>query len=265
MRESHGGGPAGPPKKRKQMSDAEKMAVELSKMSFSVEPESKFRVENNKLVFVESSKRFQSEKCTWRDNRTEPFYCKDADLRFESQLPDRAYLTRFSVRCSTCYDEALSGVHLYCAYCDDVLTGSIAGPGGKITDHLITIRHVYQQTGILKAMIQKGTLSEDDITKAKEYASKLDEWSDRIRYPVRNSIRRIHFEELLGEIFQLLGEPRPSAWVRTPPSSESGEIRRDRTPRKTPPRALSPERPVRSYPHPAHPRTTKHLKECRIA
>jgi hypothetical protein len=212
MEKGHGdgGGPAAPPKKRKQMSDAEKVAVELSKMSFSFEPERKFRVENNKLIFLN---KFQNEKCTWRDNKTDPLYCKDAELKFQAQLPDRAYLTRFSVRCSTCYDGAASGVHLFCAYCDDVLTGSVAGPGGKITDHLITIRHVYQQTVILKDMFEKGTPSEDDKTKAKEYASKLDEWSDRIRYPVCNTIRRIHFEELLRQIYDHLGEPQPSVWV----------------------------------------------------
>ncbi len=212
MRKSdgEGGGLSAPPKKmRKQMSDAEKMAVELSKMSFSFEPERKFRVENNKLIFLN---KFQSEKCTWRDKRTDPTYCKNADLKFQAQLPDRAYLTRFSVRCSTCYDCA-AGVHLYCAHCDDILTGSIAGPGGKITDHLITIRHVYQQTGILKDMFEKGTASDDDKTKAREYAAKLDEWSDRIRYPVCNAIRRIHFEELLRQIYDHLGEPMPSVWV----------------------------------------------------
>ena len=209
-------GPSSSPnvKMRKHMSETEKIAVELSKMSFSVEPERKIRVENNKLVFLELWNRCKNEKCTWRENRSDPSYCKDADLVFQASLPDRAYLTRFSVRCSSCYVESVSGVHLYCEYCNEVLTGSIAGPGGKITDHLITIRHVYQQAGVLRHHLENGTLRADDLVKAKEYASRLDEWSDRVRYPVSNTIRRIHFEELLRRVNNHLGLPEPSVWVR---------------------------------------------------
>jgi hypothetical protein len=220
MRKSHGdgGGPAGPNKRRQQMSDAEKMAAGLSKMSFSYVPERKFTLENTKLTFLD---KFQNEKCTWRENKADPAYCQNADLKFQSHLPDRAYLTRFSVHCAKCYDDSVSGVHLYCAYCEDVLTGSIAGPGGKITDHLITIRHVYQQTCILKDMFEKGSPNEDDRAKAKEYAQRLEEWSDRIRYPVCNSIRRIHFEKLLRRIYDHLGEPEPSVWVSHMPAISS--------------------------------------------
>ena len=32
--------------------------------------------------------------------------------------------------------------HLHCSYCDEILTGSIAQPGGKVADHVITIRCV---------------------------------------------------------------------------------------------------------------------------
>jgi hypothetical protein len=195
------------PKRRKPVSDAEKMAVELSKIIFSVELSCKFRVENDKLMFSESAKSFHAEKCTWQSEKMRPCHCRKSDLQFEAYLPDRKYLTRFTARCSTCYDGTASGVHLYCAYCDEVLTGSIAGSGGKITDHLITIRHVYQQARVLQGILENGTPRDEDLVRANEYVSKLEEWSDRIRYPVHNSIRRIHFEELLRDFHRLLGRP----------------------------------------------------------
>ncbi len=192
------------PKRRKPVSDAEKMAIELSKVIFSVDLSCKFRVENGKLLFSESAKSFNAEKCTWQIERMRPCHCRDAELQFEAYLPDRKYLTRFTARCSTCYDSTASSVHLYCAYCDEVLTGSIAGSGGKITDHLITIRHVYQQARVLQGILENGQPCDEDLVKANEYVSKLEEWSDRIRYPVNNSIRRIHFDELLQDFHLLL-------------------------------------------------------------
>jgi hypothetical protein len=207
MCESDDTGSTRKPKKRKPVSDAEKMAIELSKMIFSVELRCKFRIENEKLVFSESAKSFQAENCTWQSDRLCPSYCKDADLQFEAYLPDRKHLTRFTARCFTCYDETVSGIFLYCAYCDEVLTGSIAGPGGKITDHLITIRHVYQQARVLQGILEDGTPSDADLAKANEYVAKLEEWSDRIRYPVHNRLRRIHFEDLLRGFHQLLSKP----------------------------------------------------------
>jgi hypothetical protein len=91
-------------------------------------------------------------------------------------------------------------VHLYCSYCDEILTGSIAGPGGKISDHLITIRHVYQQAILLNAVLENGTPHQQDIALTKDYVSKLEEWSDTIRYRVECAIKRIHFEEVLERL-----------------------------------------------------------------
>jgi hypothetical protein len=204
-----------PGKKRKQASDAEKMAVEISKMNFSHNIQCKLRVEKNKIEFSAMARPMQTQKCTWKDAKINPCYCKNADLKFEAYLPDRKYLTRFSAQCTDCYDGATTAVHLYCAYCDEVLTGTIAGPGGKIGDHLITIRHVYQQAVTLNSDLENGAAHEQDILLAQEYVSKLEEWSERIRYPMRTTIKRIHFEEILGKLRHNLAPPiAPTPWVR---------------------------------------------------
>ena len=75
-----------------------------------------------------------------------------AQLKFEAYLPERKFLTRYSVHCPSCTSGSESAVHLYCSYCDEILTGSIAGPGGKITDHLITIGHVDQEAIALRSV-----------------------------------------------------------------------------------------------------------------
>jgi hypothetical protein len=206
-------GSADPSRKRKQASDAEKMAVEISKMNFSHNMQCKLRVDKNKIEFTELARPVQTQKCTWKDAKINPRYCKNADLKFEAHLPDRKYLTRFSAQCSACYDEAVTAMHLYCAYCDEVLTGSIAGPGGKISDHLITIRHVYQQAVTLNSDLEHGGVHGQDMLLAREYVSKLEEWSERIRYPMRTTIKRIHFEEILGKLHQNLLATAPTSWV----------------------------------------------------
>lgn len=191
-------------KKRKAASDAERIAVELSKINFSVEFKCSMRVEKSQVYFPETARQFQRTQCTWRDNKSNPCYCEKAKLKFETSLPDRSYLTRFSVQCPSCYDEGDSAVHLYCAYCDEVLTGSIAGPGGKVSDHLITIRHVYQQAHVLKDSLKSGNQSSKTLSQARDFVTKLDEWSERIRYPMRTTVKRIHFEEVLKDLRQLL-------------------------------------------------------------
>ena len=157
-------------------------------------------------------------------------------------------------------------MHLYCSYCDEILTGSIAGPGGEITDHLITIRHVFQEASALRDFLyqtlpqpearkplearqlelheqQGGTLqlaitsftqvnkkctvgslsstgsvavrlTEKEIAQCTEYVSRLEEWAETIRYPMRNTVKRPHFETLVRELQQLLSR-LPKAEVRS--------------------------------------------------
>jgi hypothetical protein len=214
MHQSEGdAGSADPPKKRKQASDAEKMAVEISKMSLGHEMQRKLLVQKNQVIFTELARPSQTQKCTWRDDKTNPCYCQNAELTFEAYLPDRKYLVRFSAQCTACYDESTKAVHLYCAYCDEVLIGSIAGPGGKISDHLITIRHVYQQAVTLNAILERSPVDEQDFAVVMEYISKLEEWSERIRYPMRTTIKRIHFEEVLSQLHAHLAKSTRPRWV----------------------------------------------------
>jgi hypothetical protein len=180
-------------KKRKQTSSAVRMAVEISKMSFSHaghEMRQRLRFEKNRVIFTELGGASPTRKCTWRDDKMNPCYCENAELTFEAYLPDRKYLVRFSVQCASCYDKDVTAVHLYCAYCNEVLTGSIAGPGGKISDHLITIRHVYQQAVSFITILENGLPRQQDIALAKDYISKLEEWSGTIRYRMAGAIKR---------------------------------------------------------------------------
>jgi hypothetical protein len=195
---------AGPSKKRKVASDAERLAIELSRINISCGFKCSLQIDNTQVSFPESARQFQRSQCTWRDDRANPCYCEKARLKFEASLPDRGYLTRFSVQCLSCYNDKRSAVHLYCAYCDEVLTGSIAGPGGKVSDHLITIRHVYQQALVLKASLESGNCSSKTLSQAREYVAKLDDWSEKIRYPMRTNVKRIHLEEVLRALHQLI-------------------------------------------------------------
>jgi hypothetical protein len=188
-------------KKRKQhVSDAERLALELSKLNPKHMHESKVKFEDTQIVFPENSKNVFANACTWKDDKVCPHYCPKAEFRFESYLPDRKFLTRYSVKCSTCYDQDTIAVHLYCSHCDEILTGSIAGPGGKIADHLITIRHVYQEAVSLRSYLDKHGLPQGMVlNQAGEYLKILEEWSETVRYQ-RNSIKRPVFEEVLGTL-----------------------------------------------------------------
>ena len=187
------------PKKKKQSRDAEKMAVELSRILFSPFVSKTMKVDKNVVTFSKSARQ-SDRQCTWKDNKSSPCYCKNAVLKFESHLPDRKYLTRYSVKCRECYGEDVAATHLYCTYCDEVLTGSIAGPGGKISDHLITIRHVYQQAQMVKRTLEDRNARDQDFEQAKEYIVKLEQWSEKIRYPMRTSIKKIHFEDVINAL-----------------------------------------------------------------
>ena len=50
------------------------------------------------------------------------------------------------VSCAKCFADGESVFHLHCSYCDEILTGSIAQPGGKVSDHVITIRFPFDTT-----------------------------------------------------------------------------------------------------------------------
>ncbi len=45
------------------------------------------------------------------------------------------------VTCARCRVSGEPVFHLFCSHCDEILTGSIALPGGKVADHAITIRY----------------------------------------------------------------------------------------------------------------------------
>jgi hypothetical protein len=230
-------------KKRKQVSEAEKLALELSKLTSKQVHQSKVKFENNQIVFLESSKSLFTNACTWKDDKLWPRYCKKAEFKFEAYLPDRKYLTRYSVNCSTCYEDGDTAVHLYCSYCDEILTGSIAGPGGKITDHLITIRHVYQEAIALSTYFeQKGWSREQEYQPAREYLRKLEEWSETIRYP-KNSLKKTDFEDVIRSLRVQLSKATLGPSVRTPgfdPQTTQAVTRHARPPDFSPSADASP-------------------------
>jgi hypothetical protein len=195
---------AAPTKKRRPMSNTERLAVEISKIHFSHEIKCSLKIEKLDISFSETSQHFQRNQCTWRDSRSGPCYCEKAKLKFESYLQDRCCLIRFSIRCPSCYDEGESAVHLYCAYCDEVLTGTIAGPGGKVSDHLITIRHIYRQAVVLKENLESRDNATKMLSQARDFVSKFEEWSKKARYSNRNSVKQYHSEAVLKELRVLL-------------------------------------------------------------
>jgi hypothetical protein len=192
-------------KKRKQGRDAEKMAMELSKMLFSLKGSQTMRVDKTVVTFSKTARQIDRQ-CTWKDNKNSPCYCEKARLKFEAHLPDRKYLTRYTAQCRECFGEDATATHLYCTYCDEVLTGSIAGPGGKISDHLITIRHVYQQALMVKSALEDRDARDQDFDLAREYIKTLEQWSEKIRYPMRTSVKKIHFEEVLESLQKRLDQ-----------------------------------------------------------
>ena len=211
-------------RKRKTASDTEKIALELSKIIFCNRVETIMEIERTYVHFHKSARHFQRGQCTWRDSKDNPCYCERSSLKFVTYLPDRNYLTRFSVRCQSCYDADTSAVHMYCAYCDEVLTGSIAGPGGKVSDHLTTTRHVYQQALALKDSLECGNADHMALSSAREFVAKLGEWSDKIRYAVRSSIKRGQLDEVLKRLRLLLGRSCTAFQVGTPDAS--GRVRK---------------------------------------
>ena len=192
-------------RKRKAASDTESIAIDLSRISFKLQPHSTLQVAAKYVRFQETSRHFQRGECTWRDSKTKPCYCENSSLKFVACLPDRNYLTRFSVRCQSCYDADTSAVHLYCAYCDEVLTGSIAEPGGKVSDHLITTRHVYQQALAMRDSLEREDSDSKAISQGRDYLAKLEGWAGKIRFAARGNPRKAHLDDLMGRLRLKLG------------------------------------------------------------
>jgi hypothetical protein len=187
------------PRRRKLVSEAEKEALKLSKIFFSFE----IKCQDTTLSAV-SARRNQTH-CTWRDEKFNPCYCRESLLNFESNMPDRNFLTRFSVKCHFCYERPIKpALHLHCAYCNDVLTGTIASPGGKISDHLVTIRHVYQRSLAVIASMEGRSPNEQDRSKAHDYLLKLEAFSEKIRYPATSPVNKIDFDDAVRRIRLLL-------------------------------------------------------------
>ena len=194
-------------KKRKKVSDAEKIALELFKITSKQARQSKVKFEQNKITFENSklSDTIKGEECSWA-NHGRPIYCSEAEFRFETCLPDREYLTRFSVSCNKCRPACHQAFHLYCSYCDEILSGSIAGPGGKIADHVVTIRHIVKEAVVQHRYFEsKGRISAEEFQRALTYVSKLEQWSSAIRFK-RNSMEKREFEEALRSLQQQIHE-----------------------------------------------------------
>jgi hypothetical protein len=196
--------------KRKRISDAEKIASGLSKLIPKNVNSKTMHSEHGKILFMfprsALSNIADSDRCGWKDDRHSSSYCSNAHLIPHAHFPDRKFLTRYSVSCQACHSGEASAVHMYCAYCDKVLTGSMAEPGGKITDHLITIRHIYHEANaLLQFLEEQGLASDDDRLQTTAYVSKLEAWCGTVRFPRRNTIRYTHFVDILRNLrLQLL-------------------------------------------------------------
>jgi hypothetical protein len=189
--------------KRKRVSEAERIAVELFKVTFKQTRQSKLKFDQNMLVFQNSllGDSIKGEECCWALNHGchgRPRYCPQAEFHFETCLPDREYLTRYSVYCAKCQPLLRTpSFQLYCSYCDEVLTGSIAGPGGKIADHVVTIRHILSEAIVQYNYFQnKERISAEELHNANLYVSKLELWASAIRFK-RNSIEKAEFDKVL--------------------------------------------------------------------
>jgi hypothetical protein len=199
------------PEKRKKGSESEKIALGLSKHTCRCAQQRKVSFEQNKMKFDDQEMNsivFTDSCSNWSDQGRQPSYCPDAEFRFEATLPDRNYLTRYSVSCRSCYPEGENIFHLYCAYCDEILTGRIAAPGGKIADHVVTIRHVLKEARAqYKCLEREKVITMEEYLKSQEYISKLEVWASMTRIK-RNSDERIEFDEILRSMQTILREMR---------------------------------------------------------
>ncbi len=174
-------------KRRKSLSDAENIAMELYKLTSRrarLSSLRKVRFEETKIIFEDSSigHTLQGEVCCWK-NQGSPIYCAEAVFRFETCLPDREYLTRYSVTCNRCHPRNSRAYYLYCSYCDEILKGSIAGPGGKIANHIVTIRHIVKEAAVQSQYFERNCrLSSEEYHQGVAYVAKLEQWASAIRF-----------------------------------------------------------------------------------
>lgn len=172
-------------RKRKKTSDAEKIALEFVKTTAKHACASKVNFEQKSIIFEDSdmSRSIKGNFCDWTI-QGRPMYCPEAAFQFEANLPDREFLTRFSVSCNRCRPASNHAFHLYCSYCDEILSGSIAGPGGKIADHVVKIRHIVKEAVVQQQYFErkKSQISLEEFQKVLRYVSKLEQWAGAIRF-----------------------------------------------------------------------------------
>mmetsp|Transcript_3624 Transcript_3624/g.10688 ORF Transcript_3624/g.10688 Transcript_3624/m.10688 type:complete len:486 (+) Transcript_3624:260-1717(+) len=208
--------------KRKCTSDAERIATGISKMMCGKMLPARFTLQGERLAFLPSSGVQLSSKCCWNDKVACPRYCKNAVLRFETSLPDRSFLARYSVSCSKCYEPTESARHLFCSFCNEILTGHIASPGGKVSDHLVTIRHLFNEANALSEYLQcNATRVPSDLINSDQlaqYISNLEEWAQTIRFPSKGPAKREDFGLLIGQLTRHLETLR----TLSSPNSSSG-------------------------------------------
>ena len=91
-------------RKRKKFSDAEKIALELFKLTSPRArqlSQRKIRLEEGNLQFEDSKfgDMLKGNECCWT-NHGNPIYCPETKFQFETCLPDREYLTQLA-NCET--------------------------------------------------------------------------------------------------------------------------------------------------------------------
>mmetsp|Transcript_993 Transcript_993/g.2509 ORF Transcript_993/g.2509 Transcript_993/m.2509 type:complete len:323 (-) Transcript_993:379-1347(-) len=194
--------------KRQCASDAEKIAVDITKIFCANTLPTRFTLDSeNRITFLPSSGVETAERCTWREKGLYPRYCKCACLRFETCMPDRSFLARYSVKCARCDGQSESVRHLFCSFCNEILTGHIAGPGGKISDHLVTIRHLFHEAMAMSSYVRVNSSCEPadrdarlNVQQIADYISNLDEWAKTIRFPSKSSAKRQDFELIVRQM-----------------------------------------------------------------
>ena len=108
--------------------------------------------------------------------------------------------------CKRCQSGKGHAFQLYCSYCDEILTGSIAGPGGKIADHIITIRHIVKEAAVQNQYFEsKGRLSPEEYQHVVAYVAKLEQWASAIRFQ-RNYDEKRELEQVLRSLQHHLQE-----------------------------------------------------------
>jgi hypothetical protein len=189
-------------KKRKTTGEAERVAAVLSGLTSVQIRRSKLHIERNVISFAGEC---VPSVCQTAHGQ-QPQYCPHADLRYGACLPGREYLTRYSVFCRKCRPGENQVFHLHCAYCQEILTGSIANPGGKISDHVVTIRHVVKEAVAQNQHFENNlNISIKDFQRAREYVRQLEHWASAVRFKP-NSEEKREFVEVLTALRTKLDE-----------------------------------------------------------